>query len=52
MQYEVDALPPETLRYLYRSAIDQYWDADAHAEAMEQEDLDLRELRTLAEMVA
>jgi hypothetical protein len=52
VQYEVDALPPETLRYLYRSAIEQYWDDDAHAEAMEQEDSDLRELRALREMVA
>ena len=26
VQYEVDGLPPESLRSLYRSAIDEYWD--------------------------
>jgi hypothetical protein len=51
VQFEVDALPPETLRNLYRSAIDQLWDADAHAAAMEQENADLVELRRLADSI-
>lgn len=51
VQYEVDALPPETLRNLYRSAIDQYWDAGAHTAAMEQENADVTELRRVAELV-
>jgi hypothetical protein len=30
VQYEMDALPPETLRNLYQAAIDEYWDVDAY----------------------
>jgi hypothetical protein len=50
VQYEVDALPPETLRNLYRSTLEQFWDADAHAVVMGQESHDLAELRRLAEL--
>ena len=37
VQYEVDALPPEVLRDLYRTAIEGYWDPDTHQAVMEQE---------------
>jgi hypothetical protein len=47
VQYEVDALPPETLRDLYRNAIDGYWDPDAHAAVLAQEQEDLAVLRDL-----
>jgi hypothetical protein len=43
-QYEVDALPPDTLRDLYRSAIDGLWDDDALDAVLERERADLEEL--------
>jgi hypothetical protein len=49
VQYEVDALPPETLRDLYQNAIEQFWDADAHAAVMAHEEADLAELHRLRE---
>jgi hypothetical protein len=49
VQYEVDALPPETLQNLYRSAIEQFWDADAHAAVVTQEEADLAVLDRLRE---
>jgi hypothetical protein len=48
VQIEVDALPPQTFRNLYQTAIDELWDADAHHAVMEQEEADLAELRRLA----
>jgi hypothetical protein len=45
VQYEVDALPPDTLRNLYWNAIETFWDADEHAAVMEREEADLGELR-------
>lgn len=38
VQVEVDALDPRVLRDLYRSAIDEFWDEDAHSEVVERED--------------
>ena len=52
VQYEVDALPPETLRNLYQSAIEQFWDTDAHAASMERENADLTELHRVADNIA
>ena len=37
MQVELDALAPEDLRRLYQEAIDEFWDPDAYAEALERE---------------
>ena len=39
-QYELDALDPNDLRNLYRSAIEHYWDADAHQRVLDQEEDD------------
>jgi hypothetical protein len=50
-QYEVDALPPETLLNLYRNAVGQFWDADAHAAVLARENSDLAELRRLSGQV-
>jgi hypothetical protein len=47
VQFEVDALPPEQLRYLYQNAIDPLWDDDAHAATLARESADLEELRVL-----
>jgi hypothetical protein len=44
VQYEVDALDPETLRDLYQNAIDLFWNDDAHAAVLEREDADIAEL--------
>jgi hypothetical protein len=37
VQYEVDALWPETLRDLYRTAIDDYWDEDIYRDVIGRE---------------
>lgn len=39
-QVELDALPPEELRRLFRDELSEWWDDSAHAELMAQEDLD------------
>jgi hypothetical protein len=39
-QYEVDALPPTTLRDLYRGALENYWDNVAHEAVLAREDED------------
>jgi hypothetical protein len=44
VQVELDALPPDTLRDLYRSAIDGLWDDDALDAVLERERADLEEL--------
>jgi hypothetical protein len=49
MQYEVDALPPETLRNLYRTAIESFWDEDAHRACLARERADLSELHSATE---
>jgi hypothetical protein len=51
VQYEVDALPPETLRNLYRTAVEQFWDADAHAATLAREHADLAVLRRAADSI-
>jgi hypothetical protein len=38
VQYEVDALPPTTLRDLYRTAIDGVWDYDIYDDVIARED--------------
>lgn len=44
MQFEVDALPPDTLRDLYRSAVEQVWDDDAYRASLTREADDRRQL--------
>lgn len=51
-QYEVDALPPEVLRDLYRSAISEFWDEDAYNEVIAQEDDDVEQLRQMREQAS
>ena len=43
-QYEVDALAPETLRDLYQSTIDDFWDEDAYQAVLAAEEADRRTL--------
>lgn len=43
-QVELDALDPNTLRDLYQTAIDRYWDPDAYDAALAQEAIDRAEL--------
>jgi hypothetical protein len=38
VQVELDALPPDVLRNLYRDIIGQYWDDDAYADVLEREE--------------
>jgi hypothetical protein len=47
VQVELDALPPDVLRNLYRDIIDRYWDADAHAGVLEREESERELLRRL-----
>jgi hypothetical protein len=49
VQYEVDALPPDTLRNLYRTAIDEYWDAAAYQDVLEREADERQQLTDLAD---
>jgi hypothetical protein len=37
VQYELDALPPDELRYLYRTAIDEFWDEAAYQDVLQRE---------------
>jgi len=46
VQVELDALDPDTLRRLYSSALDEYWDMSMYEAVMEQED---EERETLGE---
>ena len=46
VQYELDALPPETLRDLYRNAIDDFWDDSAYRDVLEAEAAERQELWT------
>lgn len=48
VQYEVDALPPDTLRNLYQTALEPFWDSEAHQASLAREDGDLTELHELA----
>jgi hypothetical protein len=47
VQYELDALPPDDLRDLYRNAIDGYWDEAALAAILAREKRDIAELARL-----
>lgn len=49
VQYEVDALPPDELRNLYRRAIDQFWDQDAYEAVLAREAAERAELTDLAD---
>jgi hypothetical protein len=40
VQHEVDALPPDTLRDMYRSEVDRIWDQAAYEAVVAQEDAD------------
>lgn len=48
IQVELDALPSDTLRELYQSAIDDYWDPDVWQEVVDQEQSDKAILRRFA----
>jgi hypothetical protein len=48
VQVEVDALPPETLRELFATAIEDFWDSSAYESDLAQENLDVSVLRALA----
>jgi hypothetical protein len=48
VQVELDALAPETLRSLFRAAIDQFWDTSAYEAVRAREAGDLDQLRRLA----
>jgi DNA-directed RNA polymerase specialized sigma24 family protein len=47
-QVELDALPPNELRDLYRSAIDRWWDWDAYDAVVEREERERARLRDLS----
>ena len=44
VQFEVDAIPPDDLHNLYQDALENYWDADAFEEVLEQEQADMEVL--------
>jgi hypothetical protein len=49
VQYEVDALAPTDLRYLYRSAIDEFWDESAYQDVLAREAVERDQLIALAD---
>jgi hypothetical protein len=49
VQYELDALPPDDLRYLYQTAIDEYWDESAYQAVLAREDEERDRLTALAD---
>lgn len=49
VQYEVDALPPDELRNLYRTALDDYWDEAAYQASLGREAGERAELTALAD---
>jgi len=48
VQVELDALPPETLRSLFDSAVTQFWDTSAYEAALAREEDDVVRLRQIA----
>lgn len=48
MQVELDALPPDVLRSLYREQFDYYWNVDAYRTRIEQENKDREMLKKIA----
>jgi hypothetical protein len=49
VQFEIDALAPETLRELFQDAIDGYWDTDAYQASRTQEAKDRARLREISD---
>lgn len=49
VQVELDALAPETLQVLYRAALNDYWDPDAHQRVLEREADDREHLSRVLE---
>jgi hypothetical protein len=49
VQYELDALDPTDLRYLYQTAIDEFWDESAYADVLAREHEERNQLITLAD---
>jgi hypothetical protein len=49
VQVELDALPPQDLRDLYEKALEPFWDADAYAATMEQEEGEVTRLSGFVE---
>lgn len=49
VQYELDALAPEDLRYLYQTAIDEYWDEPAYQDVLAREAEERERLQQLAD---
>jgi hypothetical protein len=49
VQYELDALPPDELRNLYRTAIDEFWDEDAYEAVLAREAEERRRLIEFAD---
>lgn len=49
VQYELDALTPTDLRYLYQSAMDEFFDADAYTDVLAREDAEREQLRDMIE---
>jgi hypothetical protein len=48
VQVELDALPPDTLRDLYRTAIADLWDTSAYQAALDREQRERRELMAVS----
>jgi hypothetical protein len=44
VQYEVDALDPDVLRNLYRTAVEDFWDDEAFEAVMARENEDREQL--------
>lgn len=44
MQVELDALPPEEMRKLYQTALDEFFDYDAYNSIIDEEEKELRQL--------
>jgi hypothetical protein len=49
VQYEVDALDPDELRYLYQTAIDEYWDEALYQDVLQREAEERAQLQRLAD---
>lgn len=45
IQVELDALPPDVLKGLYDSAVDEYWDDDAYQELLAEEEEEINFLK-------
>ena len=45
VQVELDALPPETLRSLYKTALSEHWDTSAYQRVLAQERIDRAQIQ-------